>query len=401
MQWLVVAQLARQEGADAVGAYALALAIAAPVFTFSMLQLRVLLVTAPDPTVVRGPFLAARVCTSLVALAVVLACAVGADATTSVVVVAVGLARCAETIGDLFLGCLQSQGRVDRVGRDQTLLAVTSTAAFGGALLATGAVGQAVWALPLCSVALALVLPWRQVQAGLRPGQRLVSRADLAPSSLREVVRTGLPLGGSSSVGALSVALPRFVLQGAHGSALLGVYSGVSQLAQAVTSLAGAVAQARLPQLAQRYHHGDGADGLVRTVLGAVAVCVVGGAVLTVPAYWWGPALVRALYGADFAVGGAFVSLTALTTGILSCGWFLDQALVTQRRQSTQLLANLAGLAIVGVGSLLLAPAHGLTGVAAAVTTGALVQCGAKLVAVVRAPRRPGRSLAVATVGRR
>jgi O-antigen/teichoic acid export membrane protein len=388
MQWIVVAVLARHDGAAAVGSYALALAIAAPVFTLSMLQLRMLLVTAPDPAAARGPYLAARVCTSVVALVVVLGCALVVSGATAVLLVAIGLARCCETVGDLLLGCLQGEGHVDRVGRDQTLLAAASTGIFTVALIATGQLREAIWVLPMCSLVFGLWVPGRQVRASLRAGEPLVVRADFARGSVLRVVRAGLPLGGSSSVGALGVAVPRFVLQSAHGSATVGVYSGVSQLSQALTAVAGAVSQARLPVMVRQFHHGAGTAPLVRAVLTAVGLCTAGGVALAGPAYLWGPDLVRLLYGAGFVVDRGVMALLAVATGVLSCTWFLDQALVTQRRTRTQLAVNLLGLAVTTLCCLVLVPRDGLVGAAAAVTLAAAVQCLVKTWVVVQAAHR-------------
>lgn len=383
MQWIVIAILARQGGPGWVGAYALALGIAAPVFTFSMLQLRLLLVTERDPAAVRGSYLALRLCTSVAAFVLVASCAGFLTGTTAVLLLAVGLARFSETVGDLLLGCIQGAGRVDRVGQNQTLLAVASTGLFGGALAVTGDVRVAAWALPTASFLIALVLPWLHVRSSLQSSERMITRGDFAPGSLLAVGRAGLPLGGSSSVSALAAAVPRFALQGYHGSATLGVYSAVSQMSQALSSLAGAISQARLPILARRFHHDEGSSRIASASLVAVGTCTSAGLVIALPAYVWGPQLVRALYGDAFVVSPLVMALFAVATGLVSCGWFLDQALVTERRTNAQLAVNVLVLVVVTAGCLVLGPRQGLLGVATAFTLGAGVQCVAKTLLVV------------------
>lgn len=385
-QWLMLALMAQRTGAASVGAFALALAITAPCFTLSMLQLRAMVVVASDAEVTGRPYLATRAVTSSTAVLLIAVISLFLPAEVRAFTLPVALCRGFESLGDIHLAVLQRGGATYRMGQCQALAAVVSTLAFGAALWSTDDAVLAVWALVPAALAGGFVVPSlvARAQAG---SMRLTLRA--SPSGVQALVRGGLPLGLSSTVSSLTAGVPRWALHGSSGPASVGAFAGAAQLVQGVSTFVGAGTQLWFPREARRYRT-QGYPTIRRTRVISVVTVLVAGVVLVPLAVLIGPAFLSTLYGDEFHIGPAGCAMFALAGSTVLGNWFLEYALVIVGRRRYVFAVNAGGLVVVAAAAFLLVPSYDVVGAAAAAAVSSAFQVVAKLVGLRQGALAPG-----------
>ncbi|HYG66698.1 MAG TPA: hypothetical protein VD838_03530, partial [Anaeromyxobacteraceae bacterium] len=156
-QWVVLAVIARLASTDAVGRFALGLAVTTPVFLFAGLHLRAAQATDAARTFAFRDYLGVRLAGMVAALAVTaaIAAAAGYDRETALVVLAVGLTKAVEGASDAYYGFLQQHERMRPIAVSLAARGGLSVAAMAAGLLAGGGVSLATLAM---AAAWALVL---------------------------------------------------------------------------------------------------------------------------------------------------------------------------------------------------------------------------------------------------
>ncbi len=225
-QWAMLVLMARFLDAEAVGRFALALALSAPVTLLANMQLRAVLGADAARTVPLATYLRARsvsVGGSVVALAVI-----GAfwPRSTAVVILLVTGMKAVESGIDILHGLFQSIERMDIMARSRLLRAVGSVAGMGlGLGLARSLiVGLSLVLLSWLTVLLAYDRPqfskWKHLHtpAGGR------TEAD---GGWWKLMRRAFPLGAAAAVGALGASVPRLVLEQSRSAQELGLYAAL------------------------------------------------------------------------------------------------------------------------------------------------------------------------------
>src|SRR5262249_54015187 len=138
-QWAMLMVIAKLGSADAVGAFALAFAVTAPVMMFSSLQLRVVQATDAQAEFAFGHYLAVRLVTTGAAL-LVCACAgwFGAGRGSFGVVLLVALAKAAESLSDVLYGLMQRRQDMRSIAISMIAKGCLSLAVLGAVLFLTG-----------------------------------------------------------------------------------------------------------------------------------------------------------------------------------------------------------------------------------------------------------------------
>ena len=138
-QWAALSLIARLGGAEMLGEYALALAIATPVALFSHLNLRAVLGTDMERRHPFGDYLAVRLGTiALGVLAVAGIALAGRYAwPVAAVIVAVGVVLSADNLSDIYYAAMQRRDRMDQIGGSTAVRGALSALALGLALWLT------------------------------------------------------------------------------------------------------------------------------------------------------------------------------------------------------------------------------------------------------------------------
>ncbi len=376
-KWLELTLLAKLGTREMVGQFAYALALTAPVVMLTSLQLR-----AVQATDARGQFpfrtyLGVRLAGNVLALAVIggLAALAARNGTSGVlgIVLAMGVAKVVEALGDVFHGLLQRHERLDVIARSLMAKGVLSIAAM---LLALRFTGSVLWAVVGLAFAYAAVFVAYDVpqSRGLWAGRLGGWRRPFELGPMLHLTRVALPLGVVMMLSSLGVNVPRYFVEHRLGIGELGVFSAVSYILVAGLTVIGALGHAAAPRLSRHHAAGDHA-AFRRVMLRLVALALAMGVGGVVVAGFGGRPLLSLLYRSDYAYAQPVLVWTMIGATAAYLGTAFDYGLTAARTLRAQAPLWVAMLAATAAGCALLVPRYALVGAAMAVALGYVVQC--------------------------
>lgn len=404
-QWAALLVLARMGGPQAVGRFALALAVTGPIVLFSNLALRHLQATDAERSHGYGDYLAVRVATVIAAMLaiVVVAATAGYSRETAVVLVLVGVAKSFESLSDVVYGLEQAAHRLDLTARSLMIRGLAGAAALALAYSLTDRLTAAIGAMTAAWAATYLLLDL-PAQQRLRAQVAAASASAATPdptSPLRRrlrLVRLALPMGAVALLISLNINVPRYFIEARLGEEALGAFAAMAYFVVVGTIVVNGFGQAALVTLAD--HHARGRQRAFYGLIGRmVGVSLALGAAGVVVSGLFGRQLLALVYGPSFSeyaglfvwvmlAGGLSYAASSLFYGVTARRIFKGQAL---------LYAIVAGTN-VGAAALLI-DAHGMLGVIGAWLAALSVQIvlSAWLIAPGRAATnvRPAPGLAV------
>ncbi len=385
-QWGMLSVLAKLGNASIVGQFTLGLAVSAPVFMFTNLQLRA--VQATDMSAESGfaNYFTLRLLSTLLGLMVVVALLpfAGASSGVRLVVLLVAVSKCVECMSDVTAGLLQREEQLKRVAISLMIRGVGSvlvfslTFAYFRNLALSVAAMSGVW---LAVVLLYDVPNVRKLIGHHDPFFRFDWRA------LWRLTMLGLPLGWVVFFGSLNVNIPRYFLQHYLGLTDQGIFASLAYLVVAINLIVAALSVSVTTRLARLFADGDHRQ-FVRLLTKLCMLGVLIAAVGVPLTFLVGRPLLTLLYRREYAdhVGllALFVGIAALSTIV----WFLFCGLTATRTFRIQVPVHFAAMLIGVAASALLVPRCGLlgAGVGLLLSTTILVLGGAwALSRVVRA----------------
>lgn len=313
-QWLVVLLIARLSSTDDVGEYSFALAVNAPLFLLGNLQLRAVQATDAKDRFDFTDYWSLRTWSTLMVFVGVCGVMFFLDRprSTKLVVLAVAVAKSAESFSDICYGSFQHRQRMDFVARSLLLRAGLSLIALTGGLVVQGlllgvTLSTLTWILTMIAHDTRLV----KLTAGSWRGWWALSYGE----GVRRLFIVSLPLGIVMMLISLNVNVPRYYVEAHGGRTALGVFTVVSYLALAGNTFILAVGQAITPSLAERF-----AAAQYGAFWRALALFHVAGALLAVGgvglAHFCGSYVLNFLYGPQYAGQGELFRLVAFAIGV-------------------------------------------------------------------------------------
>lgn len=376
-QWAILSLLAKLGGAQMLGEYTFAAAVAAPVSMLSHLNLRAVLATDAARRHTFGDYLAVRLITTAAALAVI--AMLGGVSERFGITLLLGAALAAENVSDIYYGALQREERMDTIARSVIARSVVSVVALGAVLFTTHRLAPAVIALAAARLA---VLTLYDRPAGSK-GEQLVRTG---ASAQWEIFQTALPLGVVLMLVSLTTNLPRYSVERSLGSAELGAFAATASFATVAQTAINALGQSATPRLAALFNARE-TSPFRRLAVRMIAIAAGLGAAGTLAALLFGRFLLAVLYRPEFAAySGLLVGM--MGAGTLFCvSSALGYVNTSTRSFRQQMLLYVVTAGVCGVGSVLLVPAIGLTGAAASLALAASVQIAGHLLILNRALR--------------
>lgn len=369
-QWLLVVVLARLGSPEMVGQFALAQAIAAPVFLTAGLNLRIVRATDVQHTWSAGQYVRLRALLNLLALTLtfVVGLWVGLGQTGYLVLVMVALGKASEATSQMLYGYFQQREQLRLVSRSLLLRSVLGSMFF--------VVAFVVWHDVVAACA-ALALGWLTTYLlHDRPEHRALLRVDPAAqgttsASTVDLARRAFPLGLDAGVSSLAINAPRYGVHQVLGTAALGLFVPLVYLGQLVTMVTGSLAQAMIARLARAAATGN-APAFRRDLL-LLTGFSVGLSVAGVMVGWVaGEAVIRVVLGPEYVNQGALMLILA-GSGVTTLLWCLERGLQGAHRFRAILAVDAVCLVAVVCAGLLLIPAFGVLGAAATLACGNLV----------------------------
>jgi O-antigen/teichoic acid export membrane protein len=394
-QWGMLVVLAKLGSPEMVGRFALALAVTAPVFMFTNLQLRAVQATDRSHQFAFADYLRLRILSTGLAFSVIAGLAAWSHYQfwIAAVILMVGFAKGSESISDAIYGLVQWHERMDLIARSMMLKGLVSLAAFAVTVALTrslvmGAAALAMaWSLVLITYDFSLARKFvstRPVPAGHHPSLPRFTR-----DTLLRLTRLSIPLGITATLGSLILNVPRYFIEHYAGARALGFFAAVAYLMVAGNLVTNAIAQSATPRLASLYASGEvrAFRTLLLKLCAAAAVPGIAGLLVAVLA---GKLVLRLLYRADYESYSGVFTLLMIATAIYCVTAILTNAMTAARIFKPQPALLAAVMLLSAAACYFWIPAHGLAGAAYAIILAAAAQLVGSLVvlrSVLRAPQ--------------
>lgn len=377
-QWGMISALAWLGSRRALGQFVLGLSIAAPVISFTMLQLRAVQVTDVHGEFSFGDYLGTRILWTLVAVAAIVVAAAWLveDATTFWVVMLVGLMKCVDSLADIVRGLFQSLERMDLTASSLMMKGVLSLAALAVAMWLTQSIVKA-------SAAMVIVWTASFMVNDLWPALRLRTEMVGAKAAVHElrprfrrsaVVRLTLisiPLGVVMALISLQANIPRYFLQIYRGEEAVGYFGAIVYPMMAGMIVTAALGQSACTRLARSF--ADDLPAFQRLLGRLSAISAALGIVLVVGTYVLGRPLLRVMYGPSFADYYSEFVVVALACGIQLVSSCWGYGMTAARFFRAQVAITVGSCIATAGAALLLVPRFGIMGAAGAVLATSLI----------------------------
>jgi O-antigen/teichoic acid export membrane protein len=393
-QWGMLVVLAKLGSPEMLGRFALALAVTAPVYMFTNLQLRAVEATDMTHQFAFADYMGLRILSTGLALLVIVGLAAWSRFPfwIAAVIVIVGCAKGAESISDAVYGLVQRHERMDLIARSMVLKGVISLAAFALTMaltrsLATGAAALAIaWCLVMVTYDFSLAR--RFAGASPAPAGRHPSLPRFSRDTLVRLTRLSIPLGITATLGSLILNVPRYFIEHYAGPRALGFFAAIAYLMVACNLVTNAIAQSATPKLASRYASGDlrAFRVLLFRLCGAAAVPGVAGLLVAILA---GKPVLRLLYRADYESYSGVFTLVMIAAAIYCVTAILANAMTAARIFKPQPALFAAVMLVSAVACFLWVPTHGIQGAAFAIILAAATQLVGSLVLLLPVLRTP------------
>jgi O-antigen/teichoic acid export membrane protein len=373
-QWGMLVVLAKLGSPEAVGLFALGLAVSAPVIIFANLQLRGVQATDAKHEHPFGHYLAVRLFTTVLAVVAIAAIswAAGYRGATMAVIVLVTAAKAMEAISDALYGLMQQRHRMDYIARSMILRGGLSLLALAGVMYL---MRDVIYGVTVLAIVWAAVLVLHDFPAGARTLRGVPDAVDgrsgsvralaprwEAPAMLR-LLRLAFPLGFVMLLTSLSANAPLYFIERHRGVAELGMFAAASYLTTVGMQLVASLGQAATPHLAAFYAAGRYGEfkKLLLKLLGVSGIVGAAGVLITFLA---GGEILGLVYGPEYAgQEGVFIWLM-IAAAVAYVGSLLGFA-ITATRAFNRFAGPYSVVAVVSVvASALLVPTYGLYGAA-------------------------------------
>jgi O-antigen/teichoic acid export membrane protein len=374
-QWGMLVVLTKATAADDVGRFALALAISAPVFMFTNLQLRSIQATDAHRDYDFEDYFRLRLCLTLLGflfvLVITFASQRAADARMTILFVA--LAKAIESISDVCYGVLQFAERMDKMAISLIVKGPLSLGALVAGVrythnVAWGAAGLALaWVLVLAFYDLpvtrhllllntkpsARAAVRRSILCGFRPSWNL--------TKLRRLFTLALPLGTVMALISLNTNVPRYFLAAFTGESPLAVYAAMAYLVTAGGMVINAMGQVVAPRLA-RYHAAHARAAFRGLLIRLLAVTVAFSAAALFLARVVGRRFLSFLYRPEYAVRPDLFAWLMAAAAFWYLASVLGFAATATRRLKAQPIALISVVLISCTSCYFFVPKWGISG---------------------------------------
>jgi len=377
-QWGIISVLAKRGTTAAVGQFALALAITAPLFMLTNLFLRGIQATDARSDFAFADYFTLRAVGTSTGLLIVgfILLASRRDSVTWGVVMFVAAAKAVESFTDVIAGLLQKHERLDQVAISMMLKGAFSVIGFSAAYLRWHS---------LVAASAALCLTWLAVFLGydLRVARKLLggNASYLAWdwSVLLRLVKLAAPVGIVMALVSLNGNVPRYAVERYWGTSELGIFAALAYLVVVVSLIVNALGQSAIVRLSRSFAAGDTRDFanlLKRMSLVGIGLAGIGIALASV----FGRTVLRLLYGPEYAAHQGLLLILVATSGVTAVASFLGCGMSAARRFREQLPVTLVTVTTCATAAYLLTPRWGMIGAAIAILLSGVAQVIGSLV---------------------
>lgn len=359
-QWGMLSTLAKLGNPSIVGQFTLGLAISAPVFMFTNLQLRAVQATDITGEPGFGSYFGLRVLSTLAGLLFVTALLPFAASSGSVrlVILLVSISKCFECMSDVTAGLLQREEQLKLVSISLMIRGIGSVIVFALSFAIGRNLSLSVAAMSLIWLAVVWFYDLPNVRR-LTGSREPLLRFDRR--ELRRLAMLGLPLGWVATLSSLNTNIPRYFIQHQLGLADQGIFASLAYIVVAINLVVLALSQAGTTRLARLFIEAERKQFkvlLTTLTLAGVLIIIIG-----VPAALLvGRPFLNLVYGREYSNHVGLLAFLVGVTGVTTSGSFIFCGLTAARAFKPQLPIYGIATLVVFAASRVLIPHYGVVG---------------------------------------
>ena len=359
-QFGMLSVLAKLGSPSIVGQYALGLAITAPVFMLTNLQLRGVQATDARHEFGFADYFTLRMISTLLGTLVILLITAFAayDIATKAVIALVACAKAIETISDVIAGHLQKSERLDQVARALMIRGAVSVAIFAAVFWVTRNLITTVAAMALAWMAVIALYDFRVVSRLLGQHRRFFH---FSLGTQKTLLSISWPLGVVMALVSLNTNVPRYILEHKLGTAELGIFASLAYLLTAISLIVIALGQSVCTRMARLFADCD--IRRFKAMLGKLILFAVAlGTVALGMAQFAGRPVLTLVYRPEYAEHIDLLLLMIVDATLVAIGSFLGFGMTAARCFRSQMPIMAATVVTTVAFTLALVPRFGLMG---------------------------------------
>lgn len=322
-QWVILVLIAKLGNVEMVGQYSLALAISAPIVVFSQMLHRQTLITDVKQEFRFKDYFWTRSLLTTLALSIVGAIVILGEFNreSSIVVCLVSLAKCFESMSDLFYGHFQKLERMDFIAVSMILKAIVSTLLFFFLLQHFRDLSFALLGTVIAQLGILILYDFLGIYRRFYPDSKpYVFRF----RTFKKLIIITWPLAVSSGLVTLSANMPRYFLDFFHGKTAVGLFSVAAAPLVFLTMLHSSLGQTVIVRASKNFQFGDFTNFL-RLTRKITAIFFLTGIAFFLTFLFLGKEILTVLFSVDYVKGlpallimaGGIVLNSFSTTGSL------------------------------------------------------------------------------------
>ena len=387
-QWGMLVVIAKLGSPEMVGQFTLGLAVTAPVFMLTNLQLRSVQATDAKQQYLFGDYLGLRLAATGLALViiVVINLVLGYRWEISLIILLVGLAKAFESISDVFYGLIQQHERMDRIAVSLMIKGLLSLLMLSAGVYLSGGI---VWGVVGLAISWVIVLIGYDFGSGrviltnsleTLPSAKLNTQESIVTLQPRWQLKTmvrllwlSLPLGLAMMLISLNTNVPRYFIERYLGERELGFFAAIAYLMVAGNMVVSALGQSASPRLA-KYYAAKNSRAFRQLLVRLVGIAALLGGLAVIAALVAGSQILTLLYQPEYAQYTDLFVWLMVAAGISYISSFLGYGMTAARYFRVQMPLFVVGTATSALACLWLIPTFGLQGAAIALILSAVIQ---------------------------
>ncbi|MGR3278825.1 lipopolysaccharide biosynthesis protein [Acaryochloris marina NIES-2412] len=401
-QWGILVVIAKLGSPEMVGQFTLGLAITAPVFMLTNLQLRSIQATDAKQQYCFSTYFELRLISTCFALIVIalITWVSGYSGSTSLVILMFGVAKAFESISDVFYGLLQQSERMDLIATAMMIKGPLSLLLLGIGIYLSG---NALWGVVGLTIAWAIVLlGWDIRNAGLmlktasysKPQNKKLGIYILAQlkahwpwKKLKRLVWLALPLGLVMMLISLNTNIPRYFVEKYLGERELGIFAALAYLMTIGNMIVNALGESASPKLA-KYYAAKQKTAFRQLLFKLVGLAALLGGIAVILAVVAGERILIIFYQPEYADHKDLFVWLIVSAAIGFISYFLGYAMTAARYFRIQTLLFFTVAVTSTITCFWLIPTLGLKGAALALLIGAILRMIFSLGVIIHALRK-------------
>lgn len=398
-QWAMLVIIAKLGSPEMVGQFTLGLAVTAPVFMLTNLQLRAIQATDTQQQYFFRDYLGLRLISTALALVVISAITLvaGYPWETLFIIWLVALSKAIESISDVFYGLIQQHERMDRIAMSLMMRGPLSLLMLGIGIYLSGNILGGVIGL---AVSWAIVLVSYDIRSGASilnnslAARQLGELTERKPSAilhprwhlktLGKLIELAFPLGLVMMLISLNSNMPRYFIERSLGERELGFFASIAYLMVAGNMVVSALGKSATPRLAKYYAAGN-STAFRQLLIKLVGIGAVLGGLAILVALVAGRQILTLFYQPEYAQHADLLVWLMIAAGIGYISSFLGYGMTAARYFRIQIFLFASTTTTSAVACFWLIPNLGLIGAGFSLLIAAIVQVVISLIIVIDA----------------